>query len=167
MKHLVELPNAKTHLSLWKADLDSEGSFDEAIMGCDGVFHVATPMDFESKDPEVCFPSVSWFIVIRVWNIFTNYGIGQNEVIKPTINGMLDILNACKKAKTVKRVVFTSSAGTMDVEQHKKPVYDETCWSDLDFVRSVKMTGWVYIYLSIYIYTHMYIHNNILVLILT
>jgi len=53
VKHLVELPGAKTKLSLWKADLGEEGSFDEAIKGCTGVFHVATPMDFESKDPEV------------------------------------------------------------------------------------------------------------------
>lgn len=30
-----------------------EGSFDEVIQGCAGVFHVATPIDFESKDPEV------------------------------------------------------------------------------------------------------------------
>ncbi|KAK1549708.1 hypothetical protein Q3G72_006543 [Acer saccharum] len=119
VKHLVELPKAKTHLTLWKADLSDEGSFDEAIHGCTGVFHVATPMDFESKDPE-------------------------NEVIKPTINGVLDIMNACKKAKTVRRLVFTSSAGTVDVEEHKKPVYDETSWSDLDFIQSVKMTGWMY-----------------------
>lgn len=54
VKHLLELPKAKTHLTLWKADLSEEGSFDEAIEGCHGVFHVATPMDFESKDPEVC-----------------------------------------------------------------------------------------------------------------
>ena len=53
VKHLLELPAAKTNLSLWKADLAEEGSFDEAIKGCTGVFHVATPMDFESKDPEV------------------------------------------------------------------------------------------------------------------
>jgi len=53
VKHLVELPGAKTKLSLWKADLGEEGSFDEAIKGCSGVFHVATPMDFESEDPEV------------------------------------------------------------------------------------------------------------------
>jgi len=53
VKHLVELPGAKSKLSLWKADLAEEGSFDEAIKGCTGVFHVATPMDFESKDPEV------------------------------------------------------------------------------------------------------------------
>lgn len=53
VKHLLDLPKAKTHLTLWKADLGEEGSFDDAIQGCKGVFHVATPMDFESKDPEV------------------------------------------------------------------------------------------------------------------
>lgn len=55
MKHLLELPKAETHLTLWKADLAEEGSFDDAIQGCAGVFHVATPMDFESEDPEVLY----------------------------------------------------------------------------------------------------------------
>ncbi|XP_050127990.1 bifunctional dihydroflavonol 4-reductase/flavanone 4-reductase [Malus sylvestris] len=119
VKHLLDLPKAETHLTLWKADLADEGSFDEAIQGCSGVFHVATPMDFESKDPE-------------------------NEVIKPTINGLLDILKACQKAKTVRKLVFTSSAGTVNVEEHQKPVYDESNWSDVEFCRSVKMTGWMY-----------------------
>ena len=53
VKHLLQLPKAETHLTLWKADLAHEGSFDDAISGCTAVFHVATPMDFESKDPEV------------------------------------------------------------------------------------------------------------------
>ena len=53
VKHLLDLPNASTHLSLWKEDLIDEGSFDDAINGCSGVFHVATPMDFSSVDPEV------------------------------------------------------------------------------------------------------------------
>lgn len=53
VKHLLELPKADTRLSLWKADLSEVGSYNEAINGCSGVFHVATPMDFESKDPEV------------------------------------------------------------------------------------------------------------------
>ncbi|KAH9618220.1 hypothetical protein KSS87_016164 [Heliosperma pusillum] len=118
VQHLLNLPQAKTHLTLWKADLNEEGSFDEAVDGCTGVFHVATPMDFESKDPE-------------------------NEMIKPTINGMLDIMKSCVKAK-IRRLVFTSSAGTVNVEETQKPVYDETCWSDIDFCRSVKMTGWMY-----------------------
>ncbi|PPD85516.1 hypothetical protein GOBAR_DD17546 [Gossypium barbadense] len=52
VKHLLELPKAETHLTLWKADLAEEGSFDDAIQACTGVFHVATPMDFESEDPE-------------------------------------------------------------------------------------------------------------------
>ncbi|XP_062163931.1 bifunctional dihydroflavonol 4-reductase/flavanone 4-reductase-like [Alnus glutinosa] len=119
VKHLLELPKAKTHLTLWKADLADEGSFDDAIKGCAGVFHVATPMDFESKDPE-------------------------NEVIKPTINGLLGIMNACVKAKTVRRLVFTASAGSVNVEEHQKPVYDESCWSDVEFCRAKKMTGWMY-----------------------
>lgn len=55
MQHLLDLPNAKTQLTLWKADLSDEGSYEDAINGCDGVFHVATPMDFESTDPEVSY----------------------------------------------------------------------------------------------------------------
>ncbi|XP_050366490.1 bifunctional dihydroflavonol 4-reductase/flavanone 4-reductase-like [Argentina anserina] len=117
--HLLELPMAATRLTLWKADLDVEGSFDEAINGCSGVFHVATPMDFESEDPE-------------------------NEVIKPTVNGMLDIMKACLKAKTVRKVVFTSSAGTVTIEEHRKAFYNENNWTDVEFCRKVKMTGWMY-----------------------
>nr|AEX88625.1 dihydroflavonol 4-reductase [Lycium ruthenicum] len=119
VKHLLELPKADTNLTLWKADLKVEGSFDEAIQGCQGVFHVATPMDFESKDPE-------------------------NEVIKPTVRGVLSIIESCVKANTVRRLVFTSSAGTLDVQEHQKLFYDETSWSDLDFIYAKKMTGWMY-----------------------
>ncbi|XP_071913534.1 dihydroflavonol 4-reductase-like [Coffea arabica] len=119
VKHLLDLPKASTHLTLWKADMTEEGSFDEATQGCEGVFHVATPMDFDSKDPE-------------------------NEIIKPTINGALNIIRSCVKAKTVKRLVYTSSAGTVNVQEHQRPVYDETNWSDLDFIYSTKMTGWMY-----------------------
>ncbi|GAB2219883.1 hypothetical protein Droror1_Dr00007522 [Drosera rotundifolia] len=57
---------------------------------------------------------------------------------------MLDIMRSCQKSKTVRRLVFTSSAGTVNVEAIQKPVYDEDCWSDLDFVQSTKMTGWMY-----------------------
>ncbi|ERM94671.1 hypothetical protein AMTRI_Chr03g49810 [Amborella trichopoda] len=118
-QHLLDLPSAKERLTLWKADLNDEGSFDDAISGCSGVFHVATPMDFESQDPE-------------------------NEVIIPTIKGVLDIVKSCVKAKTVRRVVYTSSAGTVNAVEHTIPEYDESCWSDVEFCRRVKMTGWMY-----------------------
>lgn len=120
-KHLLDLPGAKERLSLWKSDLDDEGSFDSPIDGCEGVFHMATPMDFESEDPE-------------------------NEVIKPCINGVLNVLRACAKAKSIRRVVFTSSAGTVDLQESYDPdmVFDEKCWSNVEFCRRVKMTGWMY-----------------------
>lgn len=34
-------------LKLFQADLQVEGSFDEAVKGCDGVFHVAASMEFD------------------------------------------------------------------------------------------------------------------------
>lgn len=52
-------------------------------------------------------------------------------------------MRSCVKAKTVKKFIFTTSAGTLNVEEHQKPVYDESCYSDLEFIYSKKMTGWV------------------------
>nr|APG32494.1 dihydroflavonol-4-reductase 2 [Freesia hybrid cultivar] len=118
-KPLLDLSGADRLLTIWKADLGEEGSFDEVVQGCTAVFHVATPMDFESQDPE-------------------------NEVIKPAINGMLSIMRSCKRAGSVERVIFTSSAGTVNVEEHQRAEYDENCWSDVEFCRRVKMTGWMY-----------------------
>ncbi|CAD5175754.1 unnamed protein product [Musa acuminata subsp. malaccensis] len=119
VKHLLDLPKASTDLTLWKADLVDQGSFDDAVRGCVGVFHVATPMDFQCSDPE-------------------------NEVIKPAIDGMMNVLKSCAKAGTVRRVVFTSSAGTTCVHARRKEEYDENSWSDVEFCRAKKMTGWMY-----------------------
>ncbi|KDP38532.1 hypothetical protein JCGZ_04457 [Jatropha curcas] len=120
VKHLLDLPKAKTHLTLLKADLSEEGSYDDAIKGCTGVFHLATRMPaFDSKDPE-------------------------NEIIKPAVNGVLNIMKSCAKAKTVERLIFTSTTLTVEVEEHKRTVYDESCWSDVDFIQAVKMNAWTY-----------------------
>lgn len=67
----------------------------------------------------------------------------QNEVIKPAIDGMMNVLKSCAKAGTVRRVVFTSSAGTTCVHARRKEEYDENSWSDVEFCRAKKMTGWV------------------------
>ncbi|KAK6288079.1 hypothetical protein POUND7_014258 [Theobroma cacao] len=69
---------------------------------------------------------------------------GQNEVIKPTVDGALSILKSCANAKTVERLVFVSSGGTVAMQERKLVQYDETCWSDVDFIRAKKMTGWMY-----------------------
>ena len=49
----MELEGAKERLHLFKAELMEEGSFDSAVAGCEGVFHVASPVIFTPKDPQV------------------------------------------------------------------------------------------------------------------
>ncbi|KAL2495274.1 Anthocyanidin reductase [Forsythia ovata] len=79
-------------LKIFQADLTDDESFIGPITGCDIVFHVATPTNFASEDPE-------------------------NDMIKPAIEGVINVMSACSKAGTVKRVVFTSSAAAITVNQ--------------------------------------------------
>ena len=52
VSHLLALESLGS-LKIFKADLTDETSFDAPVTGCDLVFHVATPVDFASQDPEV------------------------------------------------------------------------------------------------------------------
>ncbi|KAL1815783.1 hypothetical protein ACET3Z_018357 [Daucus carota] len=124
VKNLLELPNASAHLSLWKADLTEESSYDDAVQGCHGVFHVATPMELLYHDEPA-----------------------ENEDIESTtVNGILSIMRSCTKAKTVKRFIYTSSTGTV-IMQRQPPLheYTEELWSDLDFCYETKMFAWTYV----------------------
>ncbi|XVF79883.1 hypothetical protein PTKIN_Ptkin15bG0026400 [Pterospermum kingtungense] len=110
LSFLTSLPGASEKLKIFGADLSDPDSFDAAIEGCKGVFHVATPMDFENKEPE-------------------------EVIIERSINGGLGILKACLKSKTVKRVVYTSSASTVVYNGKDVEMMDESFWTDVDFVR--------------------------------
>lgn len=115
---LFSLPGAQERLLLFRADLCEEGSFDSAIHGCGGVFHVATPTDFVSQDPE-------------------------NEIIEAAIRGTLNVLRSCKRVPSVRRVVCTSSltaASTADESAH----VDESLWSSVDSIRENKRESWFY-----------------------
>lgn len=46
---LKSLPNADTKLVLFQADIYNPNEFEEAIQGCEFVFHVATPMQHDPK----------------------------------------------------------------------------------------------------------------------
>eukprot|EP01018_Ginkgo_biloba_P035200 Gb_09086 [translate_table: standard] len=110
--HLLSLPGAKESLKLFKADLSEEGSFDSAVTGCEGVFHVASPMDF-SKDHE-------------------------GDLIKLAVKGVVNVLRACTKAGTVKRLVYTSSVTAAsplinDTGEYSECL-DESRWTDLDLI---------------------------------
>lgn len=54
LEHLWKLDGAKERLQLVRADLVEEGSFDEAIKDCKGVFHTASPVLKPSTDPKEC-----------------------------------------------------------------------------------------------------------------
>lgn len=108
--HLISLPGANERLELVKADLLDDGSFDSAVDGCAGVFHTASPFFFNTTNP-------------------------QNELIDPALQGTINIVNACVKAKSVKRLVLTSSTAAVLYSAARKPedVVDEQFWSDPEY----------------------------------
>lgn len=79
-------------MRLFKADLNEEGSFDEAVKGCDGVFHVAASMQFSVVEKEnmgnaihgQCF---QWnFKYIQVFFFLAIYGMVNNETLCTVLN---------------------------------------------------------------------------------
>ncbi|KAK4414689.1 Vestitone reductase [Sesamum alatum] len=114
---LTSLPDASERLHVFTADLENPESFAAAIEGCIGVFHVAHPIDFQNKETE---------------ETITNKSIGA----------ALGILKACVETKTVRRVVYTSSASTvMFNDEAEGAVLDEGSWTDVDYVRNEKHFG--------------------------
>ena len=85
IKPLYDLvPDAQYPLELVEADLNNEESWKEAVQGCSYVYHVASP--FPSGTPT-----------------------DENEIIKPAVNGTLNVFKAIVAAGGVRRVVLTSS----------------------------------------------------------
>jgi len=61
--HLKDL-QALGPLEVFRADLEEEGSFDEAVAGCDYVFLVAAPAIPHPNDPEVCYSGFVFVLFI-------------------------------------------------------------------------------------------------------
>lgn len=77
---------------------------------------MAHPIDFEDREPE-------------------------QVKTQRSINGILGILKACLDSKTVRRVVYTSSASTVVFNEKGEDFLDESDWSDVDYIRSLKLFG--------------------------
>lgn len=120
MSYLTNLPEASKKLTIFHADLDDSSSFEKAIQGCIGVFHLAHPMDVQNQEPE-------------------------EKVTKRAVEGTLEILKACLESKTVKKVVYTSSAATVLFNDKNLDVVDEDIWSDIDICRSSNLVGSSYL----------------------
>ncbi|PWA66639.1 vestitone reductase [Artemisia annua] len=112
VSYLTNLPRASERLNIFDADLSRPETFEAPIKGCIGVFHVAHPIDFVGKEPEEV----------------------QTE---RAIKASLGILQSCIDSKTVKKVVYTSSASTVVLNGTKHTdVLDEESWSDIDYIRT-------------------------------
>lgn len=114
--HLWELEGATDRLQLVKADLMEMGSFDDAVMGCEGVFHIASPVLIAKSDPKA-------------------------EIVVPAVSGTLNVLQACKKNPALRRVVITSSSSTLRIREDidlTVPL-DESSWSSVELCERLEL----------------------------
>ncbi|EXB76213.1 hypothetical protein L484_025566 [Morus notabilis] len=116
LSFLTSLPTAVEKLKIFEADLQQPDSFTTVIEGCIGVFHVAHPIIISEQEP-------------------------KDETIKMTVEGTLGILKACLNSKTVKRVVYTSSAATVLYSGKGQGLVDEETWSDINYYKTLNLRG--------------------------
>ncbi|XP_038050634.1 phenylacetaldehyde reductase-like [Patiria miniata] len=109
VKHLKNMcVHSKYPLELVEADLTNQESWIRAVKDCHYVQHIASP--FPVNNPK-----------------------DENEVIVPAVDGTKNVLRACEKSSTVKRVVLTSStAAVADFSRESEKAACETDWPDVD-----------------------------------
>jgi len=124
-EHLLRLPNASTNLTLFAADLVKEGSFDEAVTGCQCVFHTASPI-LNLSPAEAATVD------------------GQKEFVDPAVGGTRNVFGSISRVGkgTVKKVVLTSSMASVGFNGGRLPsdyVYTEEDWSIVEVMQERKL----------------------------
>ncbi len=108
--HLDKLAaNTPGTIKYFAADLLREGSYTEAMQGCELVFHTASPFN-----PNVDHP--------------------ERELIEPAVKGTKNVLDSANATESVKRVVLTSSCAaiyTDAIDCQKAPggILNEDVWN--------------------------------------
>ncbi|KAM1483356.1 hypothetical protein ACFXTN_032175 [Malus domestica] len=117
LAHLWRLEGTKKRLRLVKADLMEEGRFDDAIFGCHGVFHSASPVLKPSSDP-------------------------KTEILEPTVEGTLNVLRS-KENPSLRRVVLTSSSAAVRVRPDgdfaSNVPLDKSSWSSVELWETLQV----------------------------
>uniref|UniRef100_A0ACD5Y0J3 Uncharacterized protein n=1 Tax=Avena sativa TaxID=4498 RepID=A0ACD5Y0J3_AVESA len=108
---LMQLEGAPANLRLIKADMLDYDTVATAFAGCEGVFHVATPVPERIVDP-------------------------QKEMIEPAVKGTMNVLKASLAMK-VHKLILVSSVGAciFNPDWPQDMTKDESCWSNKEFCK--------------------------------
>ncbi len=110
LKYLDEIEeNSSGEIKYFEADLLEPGSYDEAVSGCELVFHTASPFTSIISDP-------------------------QKDLVDPALKGTRNVLESVNKTETVKRVVLTSSCAAIigdavDIQNYPNQIATENEWN--------------------------------------
>lgn len=95
-------------LELFEADLLQPGSFDQAFHGCSYIFHPASPFFIEADNPE-------------------------EALVRPAVEGTLNVLKSAAGIQGLKRVILTSSCAAIKGMKPSPPIngklYTEEDWN--------------------------------------
>lgn len=97
------------NIKYFKADLLDEGSYDEAMNGCELVYHTASPFVRNVKDPQL-------------------------DLVDPAKQGTRNVLESANRTDSVKKVVVTSSCAAMfgdgaDLKDAPNHAFNEDRWN--------------------------------------
>lgn len=110
IQHLVDIAEASPGtIRFFKSNLLEEGSYAEAMEGCELVYHTASPFSTSVEDP-------------------------VKQLIEPAVNGTRNVLEQANRTETVKRVVLTSSCAAIygdNADVHRAPngILTEEVWN--------------------------------------
>jgi len=110
LRSLNELAaNSSGTIRYFESDLLRNGSYAEAMQGCELVFHTASPCHLAVDDP-------------------------QKDLVEPALLGTRNVLEEVNRTESVKRVVITSSCGaiygdTADLASAKGAMFTEDDWN--------------------------------------
>lgn len=93
----------------FQADLLEDGSYHDAMQGCEIVFHTASPFIASVADP-------------------------QRDLVDPAVKGTRNVLNSVNRTTSVRRVVLTSSVAAIygdnaDMAASRTGVFTEADWN--------------------------------------
>ncbi len=102
--------NSAGTLKLFQADLLAEGSFDQAMVGCELVMHTASPF------------------------IISGFNDAYEALIRPALDGTRNVFASVERTPSVKRVVLTSSVAAVYGDNKEalnvpNAVFNETYWN--------------------------------------